>query len=351
MIRTFTFVLACCALCAVKVQADISTDIRTVMVRNNEIYIESGSSPAKRITNDGLRKSLPVWSKDGERIAFVEQADQHVALVTLVVVDQLGHVLSELPVKPTSPGEVASGMRYVEALEWLSESRIAVSGSVNPSTTEYNIFDVVSRKSVKEFFDDGHGAAFSPDGRNYVYVSGSPHFTPANDRAATLFLDDKPMFGGSSTQVDFVARPRWSHDGKSFAVLTSDQSGKYSIISATTQSTAASITSLPFTGENPDPYFWSNEDLYLTRKVIDEHPAKPMLGLRQNRPETWRLLNGTGSWEQIDAAQAPEDLDAKARNVKSQLNKMHLVADGKNYDYWCDKCVLTELPRRSSTSE
>lgn len=99
-------------------------------------------------------------------------------MAKVVVIDRAGRTLSSFPVHPASPQVQEFGMKYAEGLGWLTNQRIVVTGSVNPSTTEYDVFNSVTGQRVDQFFDDGLGAAFSPNGQHYAHITGSPHFTP-----------------------------------------------------------------------------------------------------------------------------------------------------------------------------
>ncbi|MBB2486904.1 hypothetical protein H5407_16875 [Mitsuaria sp. WAJ17] len=119
------------------------------------------------------RARLPAWSRDGSRIAYIDDADPGSALAWLVVIDPQGRALSRLPIKPLAVGEGCSGMRFVESLEWLGSDRVVASGSLNPSSTESLVFDLGRNAVVAEYVDDGRGASFSPDGRHVLLVEGA----------------------------------------------------------------------------------------------------------------------------------------------------------------------------------
>jgi hypothetical protein len=120
------------AMCFLYTQANASGQIRTVMVVGNEICMQSGNGARVFLTHDGVPKALPVLSKNGKNSAFIESAASNFALAKLIVVDSTGKSIANIPVHPFSPTEVYSGMRFVNALEWLTNDRLAVSGSINP---------------------------------------------------------------------------------------------------------------------------------------------------------------------------------------------------------------------------
>jgi dipeptidyl aminopeptidase/acylaminoacyl peptidase len=344
MTRTFTplLVVACYALCALPNQSAAAQEIRTVMVVGNEICVKSNDGPLIHLTDNGVPKSLPVWSKDGSTIAFVEKASGPTELAKLVVVSRNnGHVISEISIKPISPGEVRSGMRFIEELEWLTTQRIAVGGSVNPSTSEYNIVDLMSQKVIREFFDDGKGAAFSPDGQHYAYVDGSPHFTPVDERVPTLNVDERPVF--SETQhFMFADIPRWSDDSSSVAVVARNaDTGEQHIVVQQRGATTASVISLPFLSSSPASVLWNASDLVVVDTSLSASKA-------------WLLPGGgTGlvQWTSTEAIVNATNVVAEAKRSRALLKKAAQIVGGKDADFWCESCDLTVLRRRSGENE
>ena len=146
-------------------------------------------------------------------------------------------------------------MRFVERIEWLGGNRLAVSGSINPSTAEYVIFDVATGKDVRRFFDDGAGAAFSPDGLHAAYVTGKPHL--GSDNAGSLIVDDRPIFAAESSDTVFVARPKWSPSGTMLAMLVGAADAARVLVWRSGES-AAHVTSMPGADRT---LFWQGEQL------------------------------------------------------------------------------------------
>jgi hypothetical protein len=124
----------------------------TAFIRNSEVYARpAGASEAIQLTNDGLAKRLLVQSKSGERIAFVR--DSPVELADIVVIRPDGSGTREIHFRPL--GGNILGMRFVEGLDWISEQRLIVSGSLNPSTCEYAVIDVETGASAGGYLTDG----------------------------------------------------------------------------------------------------------------------------------------------------------------------------------------------------
>jgi len=302
-------------------------DIRAVYVKGNEIYTSSGSSgEVRRITNDGARKSLPVWSKDGARIAFVESVDGVRALGYLVVIDNDGNVSNRIPFR--SEPDSAGGMRFIEHLEWLAGDRIAVSGSANPSLTETAIVDLATGSEQSGIFDDGPGADFSPDGRHFAYTSGAPHFTSEDHRRPALEVDYVRVFPNPRRHVKFVSPRRWSPDSSRVAVVAEDFTTKRQSVVVWSREGKVLETTLTLPAGSASDLFWSGGDVVVT---------SPRGNLR--------ITTATGSVEAVSAGELLNPLQ-QARSERRRLLDIFLRDGDREADFWCQSCILTALPRR-----
>jgi hypothetical protein len=194
---------------------------KVVYVQGKELFVASGSGDhAHQITHDGAVKALPVWSKDGAKIAFLETPEASAeALGHLLVVGQSGELLHDLQLQSDTP---AGGMRFIEALEWLDANRVAISGSSNPSLTETAIVDLATGRQEFGIYDDGPGADFSPDGRHVALTSGAPHFTPAAEREPAVEIDYQRVYPPAGEHIEILSRRSWSPDSRQVAFLTQD---------------------------------------------------------------------------------------------------------------------------------
>ena len=116
--------------------AHAAQPLHIAFVQDRAICTIIDSAPTNCFGAVNVQISLPVWSRDGTKIAYIENTNSAQALATLVIVDKFGQGLSRTAIKPLPNGEVRSGMRFVESVEWIGPEQVAVSGSVNPSTTE-----------------------------------------------------------------------------------------------------------------------------------------------------------------------------------------------------------------------
>lgn len=355
LIASLVFVLT-----AFSTTAQAASDVRSVMVQGTAICTKQGRSATTCFANSETPKAFPVWSKDGARIAYIEFSDKAVALATLVVSDKSGQAISKILIKPNLPGEFQSGMRFVQEIEWLANDSLVVSGSVNPTTTEYIVYDLITGKAAKEFFDDGGGAAFSPDGRHFAAVTGGPHFTTEGHRDQVLLVDDAPIAKPKSLgRISFGDKPRWSPDGKSIAVLTADENKRtHSVLHWDMGSGKASVFAMPFSAERPQEMFWKGNDLYIKRKVvISRATSSPTLpGRLGSVDEAWAMPMAATStttlmkWKRVDTAEISNPM-AKAKELRARFEKENRGEAGVDQDFWCSDCELSKLPRRSAARD
>lgn len=219
----------------------------SVFVEDSEIYARyAASADSYQLTSDGTPKGSAALSKDGRRIAFLSDAhDRALGTITIILAD--GTRLREIAFRPVEAH--ISVMRFVEGLEWITDRRLAVSGSVNPSTGEYAIIDVETGKEVAWYLVDGPAWAPSPDGTHAAYVGYTPHFTPHEDRQPQFCIDDECSFDHPfrgyprpPRHIEFTTKPVWSPDGTAVAIAAEDYATK-----------ATSVIVRPLQG-NPSEY-------------------------------------------------------------------------------------------------
>jgi hypothetical protein len=333
------------------------TPASVVFLKGNEIAVSDDGKNVEQITHDGLHKNLPVWSKDGLKIAFLRQVNKKAALDNLVVIDRQGHVLKSILVHPAGQEDEDSGMRGVETVQWLSNNRIALRGSINPSTSENMIYDVQSGKLIDEnnvvevsgdaalqmlfgkskahpkglpgdFFDDGTSVGYSPDGNHAAYITGAPHFASDTERRPTLTVDNQPIFpANKESPVKFITAPQWSSDSRFVAILAEETATK-----------AASLVVYRLGGKS--------EALPLGVNV-----GTPSLSWTDNRFLV-KLGQSTLQWRSDDNSFGPAEnavVEPTGPDASSKAKFGELVkkAGGHDPDIWCQSC----FPRRVSVND
>ena len=330
--------------------------IRIAAVRDGAVCVSVEGSALRCFGAASSKARLPVWSRDGTRIAYVEDANSQSALASLVVIDQHGQVQSRTAIKPVASGEVRSGMRFVEALDWVGSDRVVVSGSINPSSTESLLVDLLRGAVVGEYVDDARGASFSPDGKHVVTVDGAPHFTAPGARAPVLRLDGHEVLTGLHTDLSTAGRAKWSADGITFALAAQEASGRMRLVLGHAASNSARWVDLPFAvpATNKAPtLFWSGNDLHLQRTGTAARatagaaavPAAP--GARNLSIEDQVLSAGqrSGTWKR--SAEPSVDPARAAAGLRSAVLAKPLQTGVRDVDVWCTGCALDRVSRRS----
>ena len=200
--------------------------VQSAFLSGSEIFVSNPGGKPRQLTHDGLPKSLLVWSPEGGKIAFTTQSSTG-ALAEIRVVSLFGEPARDIPFRVPQAGVHIGGMRGVEELYWLDEHRLAVSGSLNPSTVEYVAIDIATGKEITSYGTDGFSLAVSPKGNHVAYKSWVPHFQAEGDRRPQLCLDHEcdsgrfaaQTYPGPARHVEFVGNPMWSPDGSAVAIL------------------------------------------------------------------------------------------------------------------------------------
>ncbi|MCM8580719.1 hypothetical protein [Accumulibacter sp.] len=334
--------------------------MRFAAVRDGAVCVSVDNIALRCLSAANSKARLPVWSRDGSRIAYVDEASPGSALAWLVVIDQHGQVLSRLPIKSVDNGEVRSGMRFVEALEWVAADRLVVSGSINPSSTEYLVFDLLSGTVVGGYIDDAHGAAFSPDGQHVLTVNGAPHFTAPRSRAPALMLDEQPVVSDLDPDLTSAGKPSWSTDSRSFAMAARDAAGRMRMVLGKAASKTVRWDDLPFPVVETDrapTVFWVGNELYIQRIVTAPRTApsgksqKGGPGARNEAVENFVLAVGTrgAAWKRVtEPVVAPAKAAAALR--ASAAATQRAASAQQDLDVWCSGCELDAVPRRNPTT-
>ncbi len=311
--------------------------IKTVGLRHGALVVSVPGSPDQEIVKTGPARGLPVWSADGLQIAFVQAVDRTRALAELVIVSAQGREQARIAIEPAEAGVADAGMRYVESLQWISPSRIAVRGSINPSQAQYEVIDVTSGQVVADFVDDGAIAAFSSDGAHVAYQVGSPHFSPVESRSAALLIDGRLAYPLSPRPgLQFVSAPQWSADCRCLAVVTQEAGDSVSRLVVWREG-QISERGLDLGAADQIELSWAGDQITLKATGF-ESPQHPRVWVSDAQGLKLNLVSAT---------QATADPLIQVR----ALRQATLDAARKNGlaepDAWCAHCGLELLPRRS----
>lgn len=338
-------------------EASPLSGVKIAAVRDGEVCVSADGGALSCLGSTAPKARLPVWSRDGTKIAYIGYADSETALAWLMVVDQHGQVQSRIAIKPVVKGEVSSGMRAVESLEWIGSDRVVVSGSVNPSCSESLVVDLQQNSVVGGYIDNARGASFSPDGRHVVTIDGAPHFSAKTARAPVLRLDGREVLKGLHPDLGGASSVRWSADGSNFALIANDYSGHIRLLLGYAPSNFVRWVDFPVSASSEvkkTTLFWSGGDLHLQRVVAYKEPMMAgskkqsvALGARNLTFEESVLVAGqhNSTWKRsssfgISPVRA-------ASGVRSAVLGKALPPDVHDVDVWCTGCALDKVSRSS----
>lgn len=339
-----TSTLAFASLCCI-IQAAMAADdlFRAVMIKNGDVCVAEGTAPAQCFgRGDGRQRSLPVWSTNGNRIAVIAAPKGAQELARLELLDRQGRQLTDIAVKPLDRGEVPSGMRAVESLEWIGDNQILMGGSINPSSAEYLLIDTRSRRVLNGWIDDGGGLAVSPDRQHVSQIIGAPHFTPASARAPTLVIDDEAVLALAPFGSTPEGPPVWAPDSSSVALRMRGQDQRVSLLIWNRDQRRHRYTALPAPIANGMPVSvrWRGRDLVISSEATPAAQGQP-----PGPSETLVLPDATEPGKAGAFTRSEGVMTDKARELRRRLVMQAESQGGQQADVWCARCELTSLPR------
>jgi dipeptidyl aminopeptidase/acylaminoacyl peptidase len=191
------------------------------------IYDLAAGSAIRRLTFGGQNR-YPIWSPDGQRVAFQSDREGD-AGIFLQRADGTGAVDR---VTNAERGEV-----HVPE-SWSPDGRVIAFSSVKDSTNSLWTVSVADKKTAR-FADvrsaEPIGAVFSPDGNWIAYASSPPGVGRSPERG--VFVQTFPATGARyqipSQVLDF--HPVWAPKGNELLYVPSAASGQLSAVSFATQ--------------------------------------------------------------------------------------------------------------------
>lgn len=301
--------------------------IRAVFVKGNEIYrVNADGSDAQQLTSDQVPKSLPHWSRDGKKIAFIEGVDKSLGLAGLRVIDDNGNEKARVLVRPKGDIPI-EGMRYVEELKWMGSDRVLIGGSVNQNNAEYTIVQLPNGKEIMSFLCDAFSAKSSPDGQHVACWGEITPSTPDADRFENLTVDGSQVFPLDGEQIHIFSMPVWTEDSKSLAILVQRADHQPQ---ALVWSLGGKITTYPILSKLQLPYpptwveghitgvalFWENGRLYFENgsEILTVDPASGAM----SKPVMQQLVR------------SPSRREAAKRSLSAVVQRL----GGREADLW-----------------
>jgi serine/threonine-protein kinase len=190
------------------------------------IYDRAGASAPRRLTYEG-RSSYPVWSPDGERIAFLSDREGDAAIFVQRV-DGTGG--AQRLTTPTE-GEVHVPESWSPDGKYLSFAAVSANGTVYKlHTVALDDGSVATFGNVEA--NETIGSVFSPDGRWLAYHALPRGALPGSANSG-IFVEPFPATGDryQAPKVERDFHPVWSRDGTALHYVPSVASGQLATVS------------------------------------------------------------------------------------------------------------------------
>jgi dipeptidyl aminopeptidase/acylaminoacyl peptidase len=247
------------------------------------IYETAGTSPVRRVTFGG-RNRYPIWSPDGQYLAFQSDREGDLAIFSQRA-DSSGAAerltkpeagTSHLPESWSPRGDVLSFSVEKDALFslwtiWLHDKQVTPFGSVKSAIPA--------------------ASAFSPDGRWIAYQTGQ---RGATDVRPTSFVQPFPATGALYQIPNSGAAPVWSGDGRELFYTATPRQWVAARVTLHPSFAAGNPVQLP-TGElqvwRPD--WWRQHDMSYDGRRIGLIPADKSLV-----PGNTRLIQVVLNWSE-----------------------------------------------------
>lgn len=329
-----------------------------VAVIDNELVGTSGDGRTAQLTLDGVAKSDPVFSPDGQNIAFLEPVERRLGVGQIVIIDRLGHEVRRLNVQPPDPLIPQPSMIFgrpgvpiawhsVARFQWLDGNRIVVQSSIaaeNPRA--FLILNSSTGAVLAAFTDSGSRVKFTQDGRHYFFQAGVPlgymctcQPDPRRNPNPVSFRTDEGVVSiPGYPWVDLSVGPVWSADGNTLFLIASGWNIAPRIF-AWSGGHATLLDGPPL--KSAADMYEGNGDLIVVDNVRD--------GTKYRR-QTWKFARGRPPAAAVDNVYDWSKPGYWARQHREWLEKAvaRVRPDARMPDFWCKDCNLTVLPRMSS---
>jgi serine/threonine protein kinase len=202
--------------------------------------IESGRGTAARLTFDPASERFPVWSPNGDRIAFMSNRSGQSSLYQKVSDG------SQTEERLSSIEDVVEGAGGLT--QWSRDGRFLVFGRLRFGSAGQGmwVLPMTGERTPRPFLQKASSGQLSPDGRWMAYVSRESAF--ANDYAAAasgtgeVYVRPFPPSDGKwQISQGGGVEPRWRGDGKELFYLAPNRT----LMSVTVRTTRGFAADLP----------------------------------------------------------------------------------------------------------
>jgi hypothetical protein len=206
---------------AVACRAQDATAEKVAFLKGDDVYIASaGGNAVKRLTTDGVHKSLLRLSPDGRNLAYRLRLEPGEAIGHVMVISSDGEVVRDILFRPPGP-VLIGGMRFIEELWWSDAGHLVLYGSVNPNNCEYVAVNVATGTTTADYGMACGTQVASPDHAHVAYAGPPGIGVQPEDFRQCLDVDGRRVY----TRQDngqLLTDAVWSGDSASLAFLEED---------------------------------------------------------------------------------------------------------------------------------
>jgi hypothetical protein len=189
-----------------------------IFERNGEICYFDYSEKTITILADGGKYS-PVLSPDKTKILYCNSVlETEGNVMQFGIIDINGNVIREIAIDSEISNDILN-------CQWLSDTIVGVTTHVNPSTSEYFVYDVTNGEKIGNYV--GYSFAQIPNTPKIIYAKNVPHWSDEHVYHSFV-VDDKivytsdvldatlypPVFSDDLTKIAFIEKLPESSDTK-----------------------------------------------------------------------------------------------------------------------------------------
>lgn len=308
-----------------------------------EICKQDGTGHWIMLTHDGQAKETPVISPDGRTIAFSASVDERIGFARIGFVPVTGGAAKYYVFAPNRD-RIFYGFRYLAGLVWASPHLLAVGGSIDPTTTQYFLFDKDTGETDVDIVDQGDSLSFSPDGVHYTYRFDHPHSGLWAGDKSKLGTDRGAVVPRAGYAINFDVCPVWSLDSRILAGVVMDQKGN-ALAFSWAPDTGMRIATAPIT-PNQAISVSSTPRGFVYHARADSGGGDFLWDGKSGSPP---VMIGRTTESALPEAIAQQNLvnlaDTPAMAKSPAAGNGAAIWVG-NLDIWCTNCAFAALPRR-----
>lgn len=207
------------------------------------------------ITFNDVPDGQPVWSPDGQHIAFISFRDRSSEIYVMNAYGKDQRHLIRDVILPNIPAWSPDGKYLVYVKEFGLRNSELMRLELSTGT--------INRLSHNDSYDTH--PAWSPDGRRIIFVSDRDITADFNIYVMNVDGSDAKVL--VATHYGSLPLPAWSPDGR-YVIYTADSSNKVIFLTDLATGQVTSLLTNNFTGDRPD---WSPDGRFITYSAEDSN--------------------------------------------------------------------------------